>query len=109
MRAKETINQTGVALPKEAFAIVGDPENPDTWRLPHHRRSVLRALRGKLDIEKTVDWDLMGGAVRALSPGGNRRREMTASPEEVLAAAGHLAEHYRKAGRPLPDILAALA
>ena len=109
MTAKEALIKTGEGLPGEAFAIVGDSEDPDTWRLPHHRRSVLRALRGKLDIEKTVDWDLMGGAVRALSPGGNRRREMTASPEQVLAAAGHLAEHYRKAGRPLPDILAALA
>jgi len=108
MTTKEALTETKEGLPKEAFAIVGDPEYPDTWQLPHHRKSIFRALLGKLDTEKTVDWGLMGGVVRALSLGGNRRREVTASPAQILEAAGHLADHYRKAGKSLPDILAAL-
>ena len=106
MTAREALTNEG--LPKEAFAIVGDPEAPDTWKLPHHQKSIFRALRGKLDIEKTVDWDLMSAAVTALSLGGYRVRRVEASPEEILEAAKHLANHYRKADKPLPDILAAL-
>ena len=97
------------ALPREAFAIVGNPEDPDTWRLPHHRQSILRALRGRLDIEKTVDWDRMNAAVTALSPLGHPEQRVEASPGQILAAAAHLSDHYRRAGKPLPDILAALA
>ncbi|MBA7673782.1 hypothetical protein ES703_81986 [subsurface metagenome] len=100
--------KTREGLPEEAFAIVGDPEDPDTWKLPHHKKSIFRALRGKLDIEKTVDWDLMSAAVAALSLNGYRRRTVEASPEEILEAAKHLANHYRRVGKPLPDILAAL-
>jgi hypothetical protein len=95
-------------LPEVAFAIVGDPEDPGTWELPHHKKSILRALRGKLDIEKTVDWDRMAAAVAALLPRGGRGQMAGAGPETILRAAGHLAAHYRRAGRPLPDILAAL-
>jgi len=100
--------KTKEGLPREAFAIATDPEDPDTWRLPHHKKSIFRALRGRLDIEKTLDWARMDMAVAALSPGGYGRRRVAASPEEILEAAAHLAEHYRKAGKPLPDILAAL-
>ena len=95
-------------LPKEAFALVGNPEDPDTWQLPHHQKSVFRALRGKFNIEKTVDWDRMNAAVATLSLGNYHRRGVAASPEQILAAAGHLANHYRKVGKPLPDTLAAL-
>jgi hypothetical protein len=109
MTIKEGVPKTKEELPKEAFAIVGDPEDADTWKLPHHKKSVFRALKGKLDIEKTVDWDRMPAAVAALSPGGYRGQRVDASPEEILAAARHLANHYRKANKPLPDILAALA
>jgi hypothetical protein len=95
-------------LPREAIAIMGDPTNPESWKLPHHKRSIYRALKGKLDIEKTVDWERMPAAVAALSPSGFRGQRVAASPEEILQAARHLADHYRKAGRPLPDTLAAL-
>ena len=94
-------------LPREAFAVVGLAGDPDSWKLPHHRKSVLRAVRGKTDIERTVDWALMESAVSALAP-VNHRRAIGASPEEVLEAALHLAGHYRAAGKPLPDVLAAL-
>jgi hypothetical protein len=108
MAVREGLPKTKDGLPKEAFAIVGDPEDTDTWKLPHHKRSIFRALRGKLDIEKTVDWARMPAAVLALSPGGYRGQRVAASPEEILSAAKHLAGHYRRADKPLPDILAAL-
>lgn len=103
-----TAAKTKDGLPPEAFAIVGDPENPDTWKLPHHTRGIFRAVRGKLDIERTVDWERMGAAVAALSPGGYRGQRVEASPGAIIAAARHLAGHYQQAGRPLPDTLAAL-
>lgn len=109
MTTKKGLAETRAGLPGEAFAIVGDSKNPDTWKLPHHKKNILKTLRGKLDIEKTVDWELMVTAVTALVLGGNRRRAVEASPEQVLEAAGHLANHYRRAGKRIPDILAALA
>ena len=105
---KEGLPKTKEGLPKEAFAIVGDPDDPETWKLPHHTKAIFRALKGKLDIEKTVDWDRMAVAVAALSPGGYRGQRVEASAEDILKAAKHLANHYRKAGKPLPDTLAAL-
>jgi len=108
MAVKEGLPKTKEGLPKEAFAIVGDPEDPETWKLPHHKKSISRALQGKLNIEKTVDWDRMPAAVAALSPGGYRGQRVEASPEEILKAAKHLANHYRQASKPLPDTLAAL-
>ena len=108
MTVKEGLPKTREGLPKEAFAIVGDPEDPETWKLPHHRKSIFRALRGKLDIEKTVDWERMPAAVAALSPGGYRGQRVDASPEQILQAAKHLAAYYRREDKPLPDTLAAL-
>ena len=108
MTVKEGLSGTRKGLPKEAFAIVGDPEDPETWKLPHHKRSIFRALKGKLDMERTVDWERIPAAVAALSPRGYRGQRVDASPEEILKAAKHLASHYRKAGKPLPDTLAAL-
>ena len=95
-------------LPGGAFAIVGDVEDAETWKLPHHKKSIFRALRGNLDVEKTVDWDRMLAAVAGLSPAGYRGQRVEASPGEILKAAEHLANHYLKADKPLPDTLAAL-
>ncbi len=108
MPIKEGLSKTREGLPKEAFAIVGDAENPETWKLPHHKKNISRALNGKLDIEETVDWQRMPEAVVALSPRGYRGQRVEASPEEILKAAKYLAGHYRQADKPLPDILAAL-
>ncbi len=108
MAVREALPKTKDGLPREAFAIVGDPDNPGTWKLPHHKKNILRALKGKLDIEKTVDWERMPAVVAALSRGGYRGRRVDASPEEILGAVRHLAEHYRRADKPLPDTLAAL-
>jgi hypothetical protein len=108
MKVREALAKTKDDLPKEAFAIVGDADDPETWKLPHHKKSILRALKGRLDIEKTVDWERMPAAVAALSPGGYRRRRVEATPEQIIRAARHLADHYRKADKPLPDTLAVL-
>ena len=109
-KVKEAVEKeiTREGLPQEAFAIVGDPRDPETWKLPHHTRAISRALKGRLDIEKTVDWDRMPAAVAALSRGGYRGERVQASPEQIIAAARHLASHYHKAGKPTPDTLAAL-
>ncbi len=108
MNVKEGLTKTKEGLPKEAFAIIGDLEDPETWKLPHHKKSIFRALRGKLDIERTVDWERMPAAVAALSPRGYHGQRVDASPEQILEAAKHLATHYRQADKPLPDTLAAL-
>lgn len=108
MTIKQGLSQTKDGLPQEAFALVGDPDDPRTWKLPHHKPSILRALKGKLDIERTVDWQRMPAAVAALSPGGYRGQRVDASAQALLRAARHLAEHYRKAGKPLPDTLVEL-
>jgi hypothetical protein len=100
--------KTKEGLPREAFAIVGDPDDPETWKLPHHSKAIMRALQGRLDIEKTVDWDCMPAAVAALGPGGYRGERVQASQEDIIEAARHLARHYDKAGKPVPDILGAL-
>jgi hypothetical protein len=59
-------------------------------------------------MEKTVDWDRMPAAVAALSPGGYRGQRVDASEEDIIRAARHLARHYEKADKPIPDTLAAL-
>jgi len=109
-KVKESVekDKTREGLPKEAFAIVGDPDDPETWKLPHHKKSIFRALKGRIDIEKTVDWDRMPAAVAALSRGGYRGERVQADPEDIIAAARHLARHYQKAGKPVPDTLGAL-
>lgn len=107
-KTKEPPYLTKEGLPKEAFAIVGDPDDIETWKLPHHTKSIFRFLKGRIDLEKTVDWGRMSAAVAALSPGGYRGQRVEASPEVILKAANHLANHYRKSKKPLPDTLAAL-
>ena len=99
--------KTKEGLPKEAFAIVEDPDDPQTWKLPHHTKAILRA-KSRLDIERTVDWDRMPSAVAALSRGGYRGERVQASAEDIIRAARHLANHYEAAKKPVPDTLGAL-
>jgi hypothetical protein len=108
-KVKEAIEKGIIkeGLPKEAFAIVDDPNNPETWKLPHHTKDIFRA-RSRLDLEKTVDWDRMPAAVAALSPGGYRGERVKASPEDIIKAARHLSAHYAAANKPVPDTLGAL-
>ena len=108
MAIKERKQESRDGLPAAAFAIVGDTADPSTWRLPHHTRAIFKTLAGRLNVEKTVDWDGVAVAVTALSPRNRGEKRIGASPEEVIGAVRHLADHYRKAGKSLPDILAAL-
>jgi len=103
-----TKEKTKEGLPNEAFSRDGDPQDPETWKLPHHTKEIVRALKGRLDIEKTVDWDKMPAAVAALSRGGYRGERVQASEEDIIKAARHLARHYEKADKPVPDTLGAL-
>ena len=117
-KVKEAVSKekTKEGLPKEAFAIVGDSDDPETWKLPHHTHRAAERYRpkgnfrsrGRLTLEQTVDWDRMPAAVAALSPGGHRGERVQASPEDVIKAARHLARHYEKAGKSVPDTLSAL-
>ena len=91
------MNTTKDGLPREAFDYVGDPDDPETWKFPHHTKSHWRYFNGRLDLQATVDWDLMRKAVAALAE---------ATDEEIWGAAYHLASHYREADRPMPDALA---
>ena len=104
-KIKQGLPKTKEGLPWQAYAIVGDKNDPDTWKLPHHTKSIFRWMQGKLDLEKTVDWNRMPAAVAALSPGGYRGKRVEASSEEIKEAARHLAEHYRKAGKEVPQTL----
>lgn len=108
VRSISPSNVAKEGLPREAFAIVGDPDNPETWKLPHHTKAIFRSLQGRLDIEKTVDWERMPAAVASLSRGGYRGERVQADPEEIISAARHLARHYEKAKKPVPDTLGAL-
>ena len=108
MTATAGVLITKDGLPREAFAIIGNAEDPETWQLPHHRKSITGATKRMSGIEKTVDWQLMPAAIAALSPKARGRQRVAASPGEILDAAKHLASHYRQAGKSLPDTLAAL-
>jgi hypothetical protein len=70
-----TKEKTKEGLPKEAFAIVEDPDDPSTWKLPHHTKAILR---------------------------------VQASEEDIIKAARHLAAHYERADKSVPDTLGAL-
>ena len=107
-KVKEGLPKTKEGLPWQAFAIVGDKDDPATWKLPHHTKGINRAIKGKIGIEHTVDWDRMPAAVAALSPGGYRGQRVEASENEIISAARHLANHYRKAKKSIPDTLAVL-
>ena len=95
-------------LPWQAFAIVGDIEDPDTWKLPHHTKAIFRAIQGKVGHYRTTDWEHTAAAVAALSRGGFRGKRVEATEQQILNAAKHLMRHYSENGKPVPDTLAAL-
>jgi len=107
-KIKDALPKTKEGLPWQAFAIVGDKDDPETWKLPHHTKAIFRAIKGKIGHYTTTDWDRMPAAVAALSPGGYRGQRVDASDAEIIEAARHLATHYQKANKPIPDTLAVL-
>ena len=92
----------------QAYAIAPDPDNPLTWRLFHHTGKVKRAITGKIGYEHTVDWNLVAVCVEMLSRSGYNGQRVDADESLIIHGARHLASHYIKAGKPLPDVLAAL-
>jgi len=100
MSNRDTMSRAKDRLPRKAYAITGYRGNPDTWKLPHHKKGMTGS--------ETVDWKLMEVAVAALSSKCLQGKKVSESPEEILKAARHLADHYIEAEKPLPDILAAL-
>lgn len=92
-------------LPRQAFAIVEDPECPSTWYLPHHTKRIKRVLLAGDNLQCTVDWKLMGKAIVDLY------RQVIdigclVSDDRLLAeGASHLEAHYLMAGRPVPSEL----
>lgn len=89
-------------LPRQAFAIVEDPECPSTWYLPHHTGQVMQAVTGKVSYERSVDWVLMAKAIVHLSRSGIDGHCLLSDRSSSLEAACHLASHYHKAGRTVP-------
>ncbi len=107
-KIEQGLPQLKDGLPWQAFAIVGDKEDPDTWKLPHHTRAIFRAIKGKVGHYKTTHWEHCAAAVAALSPGGFRGRRVEATEQQILDAAKHLMRHYQENDKPVPDTLAAL-
>lgn len=107
-RQQENKVVTSPQLPYQAYAIVGSRDDPLTWKLPHHTRKVYRAIQGKLGYEHTVDWDNINQMVLYLSRQGVEGQRVQADSDAILKAAHHLAAHFSKAAKPLPDALAVL-
>ena len=107
-KIEEGISKTKDGLPWQAYAIVGDKEDPETWKLPHHTRAIFRAIKGKISHYKTTDWEHTAAAVAALSRGGFRGRRVEATEQQILDAARHLMRHYQENGKTVPDTLSAL-
>ena len=95
-------------LPAQAFAIVGDQEDPETWQLPHHTKAIFRAIQGKCGHFRTTDMEKLPPAVEALSRRGLEGKRVQATEQQILDAARHLSRHYSENGKPVPDTLAAL-
>lgn len=108
-----------LGLPHQAFAIVMDINDPKTWHLPHHNKLIKRVVNqgsrmseanreGKIGYEHTVDWEMVEEAVQLISLRGEEGRRVQAEEGYIISAARHLASHYQKAGKQLPDALAVL-
>ena len=91
-------------LPMHAFAIFADVDDTSTWQLPHHTKT----LGSPAKDEQTVDWTLADRAVLLISRFGIDGQRVIAEPELIIAAAKHLAGHYRAAGLPIPNALCVL-
>ena len=102
MAITDTLRKEG--LPWWAFAIVGSRLDPDTWKLPHHTPEIL-GCSPRVLCQETVDWDRVGPAVAALSPGGYRGQRVEATTFQRRRAAEHLALHYQKASKSVPETL----
>ncbi len=107
-KIEQGLPKTKGGLPWQAFAIVGDKEEPETWKLPHHTKAIFRAIKGKIGHYKTTDWEHTAAAVAALSRG-----EVQAVIADHLLVADYLRAHpeakLRLAGQPFAGEPVALA
>ena len=95
-------------LPRQAFAYVGSRFDTSTWLLPHHSKTIFRALKSKRSQESTVDWPMVETCVRRLSMRGFDGQHINAMELAIIDAAKHLADHYWWALKPLPNDLSVL-
>ena len=63
MKVKEALAKTRDGLPREAFAIVGDKTDPESWKLPP---SLIQAIRHHHDEEAFATLDATDGRMAAL-------------------------------------------
>ncbi len=102
---QNTVPMLKDGLPRQAFAIVEDPEFPSTWHLPHHTPQIMQSILGHCSPESTVDWALMGKAIVMLSRPCIDGHCITSDKYLLLEATRHLLNHYHTAHRPIPNAL----
>ena len=74
-------------LPAKCFAYVGDPENPETWKLPY------------LNPDGSVDETHLAGAAAALSAGGFRGEKVDLPAGALNGVKAKLRAAYTKLGK----------
>jgi len=79
-------------LPAKCFAWVGDPEAPETWKLPY------------LNPDGSVDETHLAAAAAALSPGGFRGQKVDLPTEAVAGVKAKLRAAYGKLGKKGEEI-----
>ncbi|MBN1814698.1 MAG: hypothetical protein JXA14_22855 [Anaerolineae bacterium] len=94
--AKKSKTIDGKKYYSQAFAIVGEADAIDTWKLPHHGPG------DRAHDQLPVDWSRLPLAVTAAVDGKLRGNALDATEEQRQAAAKHFLAHYRKAEKEPP-------
>lgn len=100
--AKKTKTIDGKVYYQQYFAITGSASDPDTWKLPHHTGGQGDRPHDQL----AVDWGRVEAAAVAAESGQFRGNNLGATMAQRKTAARHLASHYRKAKKTVPEGLA---
>jgi len=103
MAGKKTKTIDGKVYYQQYFAITGQADEPDTWKLPHHGGGQGDVAHDRL----SVDWGRVEAACVACESGQFRGNKLDATMTERKTAARHLAAHYRAAKKDVPKGLAA--
>jgi hypothetical protein len=85
--------EDGIAFPAEAYAYVGDPCDPKTWK-----------ARLWEDLEQGATRVQLGRAASAVSPSGHRGRPLAIPPDEMAAVRARIRESYRLLNVPQEEI-----
>jgi hypothetical protein len=99
MAEKKSVTRGGKKLYRQYFAIMGDADDPSTWKLPHH-------TGGQGDVphaQLSVNWGQARAAIVAAVSGQFRGNKLGATMAQRKTAARHLATHYRKAKKDVPE------